>query len=439
MPVQDAALAALKELIQFSLAVAILRANWSAQAAPAAAPAAPAEPPRKDDVAALIRKAQAGVLEGMARGVKRPRGGAAPPQEGAAPPQVRALHAAALAGPSCAAFHEALAGVAVGSGTPAGSLAVADAATGGDTPSAAAGEGNLAHVRGLAEELLTQALLGDGRCVTLEVKVLFTLAVFGGDGSTPDKVLQNVLGAFSALAERHPHDGSAPEKVPQNILGAFSALAERHLQFVPPLLEGDGSASEKVLQNVLGAFSALAERHPHFVPPLLEGYHGALLRLAARAAAEELSIAAQERAAPFLFAYEQELSIAAQEGAAPFLFAYEQDERAAPFLFAYEQLLAAGLSDGAVSGRILQPLLAAGLSDGAVSGRILQPALEAAATALIGLRPFQVAYLFMFRVVKRLEQHCIGGGGGGSGSSGSGGGSGGGGGGGGGGDEHCHP
>jgi hypothetical protein len=71
-----------KEMIQFSLAVAVLRGDWSETGGFTANTklTALSAPPEPHAIKSLIRRAQANMLEGMARGSKRQRSGQLPPQ-----------------------------------------------------------------------------------------------------------------------------------------------------------------------------------------------------------------------------------------------------------------------------------------------------------------------------------------------------------------------
>eukprot|EP00953_Heterococcus_sp_UTEX-ZZ885_P004514 2936-Heterococcus_DN1.PRE.2 len=71
-----------KEMIQFSLAVAVLRGDWSETGGFTANTnlTALSTPPEPQAIKSLIRRAQANMLEGMARGSKRQRSGQLPPQ-----------------------------------------------------------------------------------------------------------------------------------------------------------------------------------------------------------------------------------------------------------------------------------------------------------------------------------------------------------------------
>jgi hypothetical protein len=70
-------------MIQFSLAVAVLRGDWSETGGFTAntdLTASLSAPPEPQAIKSLIRRAQANMLEGMARGSKRQRSGQLPPQ-----------------------------------------------------------------------------------------------------------------------------------------------------------------------------------------------------------------------------------------------------------------------------------------------------------------------------------------------------------------------
>jgi hypothetical protein len=69
-------------MIQFSLAVAVLRGDWSETGGFTANTnlTALSAPPEPQAIKSLIRRAQANMLEGMARGSKRKRSTQLPPQ-----------------------------------------------------------------------------------------------------------------------------------------------------------------------------------------------------------------------------------------------------------------------------------------------------------------------------------------------------------------------
>jgi hypothetical protein len=83
-------------MIQVSLAVAVLRGDWSETGGFTANTnlTALAAPPQPQAIKSLIRRAQANMLEGMARGSKRKRSTQLPPQVCAIALFARCSHAA---------------------------------------------------------------------------------------------------------------------------------------------------------------------------------------------------------------------------------------------------------------------------------------------------------------------------------------------------------